>query len=789
MMENFIQKFIILLTLSLWTGIAVGQELVWVKKFGSTSNDMSYSLTNDTEGNLYVVGQFSGSVDFDPSPVTAILTASSIDGFVLKLDADGNYIWAKKIGGLGDDLIKSIHISNDGNIILGGQFSNTADLDPGIALAEYTAAGVKDGFILVLDPFGNYVWSKVFGGLLTDYVEDVTTDMDGNVFCIGYFSDLMNVDPGDSDLELTSNGQTDIFSIKYNAGGDYIIAKGFGGTGVDRGNSIVCDLTGNVYLTGFFYSTVDFDPGVGVENITSSGASDVFLLKLNTDYNFIWAQKSVSGPSNDRAYSIALYDDSYLYLTGGFNSTADFDASIVSMNLTSNGNADAFIQKIDLDGNAIWAKNIGGTLYDQGTSITFDDFGNVYATGFFAGVSDFDPGIGLAELNSYGSNDTFVLMLDSLGEYSWAVQFGGVSNNQANSISVFNSTSVYTAGEFIGPTNFDPIDSYNLIPAGGRDIFVHKLYHCLETIAAIDTAVCVSYVSPSGLYTWTESGTYNDTLVNAEGCDSVLTIVLTIFDISESLITETVCDSYSSPSGLYEWTESGIYTDTLVNAFGCDSIITFDLTINLFSESETTETVCDSYSSPSGLYEWTESGIYTDTLINALGCDSIITLDLTINTSDYELNVSGITLSAVAMGATYQWLDCNNDFMIIDGATEAEYTPESGSGNFAVIVTQGECSDTSDCISVSNVEIEKNEATTLRIYPNPTPGRITVDKVNVDYQEARIYVLDVEGKLIESFIFNNNMPISCDINANSGLYIVNIIIDGTYSEYLKLIKE
>ena len=87
------------------------------------------------------------------------------------------------------------------------------------------------------------------------------------------------------------------------------------------------------------------------------------------------------------------------------------------MNLTSNGNADAFIQKIDLDGNAIWAKNIGGTLYDQGTSITFDDFGNVYATGYFASVSDFDPGAELAELTSYGGNDTYVLMLDSLGDY------------------------------------------------------------------------------------------------------------------------------------------------------------------------------------------------------------------------------------------------------------------------------------------------------------------------------------------------------------------------------------
>jgi len=737
-MNYFSQKFVLLLSLSFFSQTAFVQELEWVSKFGSTSNDISYSLANDTEGNLYVAGQFSGSVDFDPSADVAILTASSIDGFILKLDADGNYLWAKKIGGLGDDLIQSIHVSSDGNVVMGGQFSGTADLDPGIGIAEYTSAGLRDGFILVLDPFGNYIWSKVFGGLSTDFVTDITTDTDGNVFCIGYFSGAINVDPGASELELISNGETDVFFVKYNDAGDFLISKRIGGTGIDEGFGIVSDLSGNVYLTGFFYTTVDFDPGVDVENITSNGVSDVFLLKLDSDFNFTWAQKSVSGPGNNRAYSIALYDNSYLYLTGGFNGTADFDASIESMNLTSNGNADAFIQKIDLDGNAIWAKNIGGSLYDQGTSITFDDFGNIYTTGIFASVSDFDPGVGLAELTSYGGTDTYVLMLDSLGDYSWAVQFGGTSNNRANSISVFNSTSVYTAGEFSGLTNFDPIDLFNLSPAGGRDIFVHKLYHCLETTSALDTSACTSYVSPSGLYTWTESGVYNDTLVNAEGCDSVLTINLTILDVSESFITENACESYTSPSGLFEWTETGIYSDTL---------------------------------------------------INDLGCDSIITIDLIINTPDYEVSVLGITLSVLAPGATYQWIDCNNDYAVIDGATGAEYTPESGSGNFAVIVNQGECSDTSDCFLVSNVAIENYERNILNIYPNPTAGKITVENLNLDYQQAIIEVLDVDGKLRDKFIFNDNAPVVFDINGISGIYIINIIVDGKYSDYLRVIKE
>jgi hypothetical protein len=151
--------------------------------------------------------------------------------------------------------------------------------------------------------------------------------------------------------------------------------------------------------------------------------------------------------------------------------------------------------------------------------------------------------------------------------------------------------------------------------------------------------------------------------------------------------------------------------------------------------------------------------------------------------------VLGNTISVLAVGATYQWIDCNNDYAVIDEATGADYTPESGSGNFAVIVNQGECSDTSDCFLVSDVAIEKYETKIPKIYPNPTAGRITVDNLNLDYQEAIIEVSDVNGKLIDKFIFNDNAPIVFEIKGTSGLYIMNIIVDGKYSDYLKVIKE
>jgi hypothetical protein len=146
--------------------------------------------------------------------------------------------------------------------------------------------------------------------------------------------------------------------------------------------------------------------------------------------------------------------------------------------------------------------------------------------------------------------------------------------------------------------------------------------------AKISETVCDSYTSPSGKI-WTTSGSYFDTIPNSFGGDSIILVDLTVLESTTSMITETVCDSYTSPSGK-TWTVSGTFQDTIPNAAGCDSVITVDLKVNASSASSITETVCDSYTSPGGKF-WTSSGSYLDTIPNAAGCDSIITIDLTVN--------------------------------------------------------------------------------------------------------------------------------------------------------------
>jgi hypothetical protein len=165
----------------------------------------------------------------------------------------------------------------------------------------------------------------------------------------------------------------------------------------------------------------------------------------------------------------------------------------------------------------------------------------------------------------------------------------------------------------------------------------------LNSSATITPSVCNTYTSPSGNYTWTASGIYKDTIPNAADADSIITINLTVNYSSYISINESACDSYSSPSNNYTWTASGMYKDTIPNYAGCDSVITIDLTISSSTSSSISETVCDNYDSPSGNYSWTSSGAYKDTIPNEAGCDSIITINLTVNNSTN----SNITESAV----------------------------------------------------------------------------------------------------------------------------------------------
>ncbi|MFN9301923.1 MAG: SBBP repeat-containing protein [Candidatus Kapaibacterium sp.] len=480
------------------------QTLDWVKTFGGIGYDIGNSVTVDDEGNVYTTGTFYGTVDFDPGPDVMKLNPSGI--FIQKLDANGNFIWTKSFGGIGDDRTDCIKFDAQGNIYTIGFFQDTIDFDPGIESIKLSAKREYDVFIQKLDANGNFLWAKSFGGNNYDFGTSIALDAQGNVYSTGCFLESADFNPGKDSMMLSSVGAYDIFVQKLDAQGNLLWVKSFGGNDSDFGYSIALDAQGNVYTTGTFYETVDFDPGKDVKNLTAIGGSDIFIQKLDANGNFLWAKSFGGRTSVDMGESIAIDAANNIYTTGYFSDTVDFDPGKDSMKISAVGTRHSYIQKLDANGNFLWAKSCGRTERSQefstsakGFSNSIDAVNNVYIIGYFIDTVDFDPGPGVANLSAIGESDIFIQKLDANGNFLWAKSFGGKSMDVGFSINVDAANNIYTTGYFSESVDFDPGEGVNNTNSkGGQDIFVHKMNQTATGVTDMGNGIDISlYPNPS----------------------------------------------------------------------------------------------------------------------------------------------------------------------------------------------------------------------------------------------------------------------------------------------------
>ncbi|MCB0803017.1 MAG: T9SS type A sorting domain-containing protein, partial [Flavobacteriales bacterium] len=266
---------------------------------------------------------------------------------------------------------------------------------------------------------------------------------------------------------------------------------------------------------------------------------------------------------------------------------------------------------------------------------------------------------------------------------------------------------------------------------------------------------------------------YYDTIPNATGCDSLMTLNLTIRNTVRDTNAVVACNSYTWLSNGLTYTTSGIYSDTLMAANGCDSISTIDLTINLSTSSTFSMTSCDSYLWSQNGMTYNTTGMYKDTIPNTLGCDSVITLDLTIDTVDTRVVRVGFDLQAqnTNLNATYQWIDCHTNTAIV-GATSSTYTVVTN-GSYQLEVNQSNCTDTSDCITIMNVGIEINNRKNLdfRLFPNPTKKWVNIEISELNKKD-KIYIYNIQGRLIKIILPLSNLSKINLYDFASGIYFV-----------------
>jgi hypothetical protein len=404
-------------------------------------------------------------------------TALTISIIIITIIANAQtptFQWAKGIGGASNDIGNSIAIDAAENIYATGSFSGTVDFDPNAGIYNLISIGSGDIFISKMDALGNLIWAKSLGATSYNSGQAVALDAFGNLYVTGYFQGTTDFNPGTGTFNMTSTaspGSVSTFILKLDVAGNFVWAKQIQG----QGTAVATDDAGNVYTTGAYYNTVDFDPGAGIFNLTASGGRDIFISKLDGLGNFVWAKSMGGSVLFDESYSIFIDTNNNVYSTGTFAGTVDFNPGTGIFNLTSGGANDVFISKLDAAGDFVWAKSFGGTVADQGNSITVDVAGNVYTTGMFKGSADFDPGVGTVYLTPVGEHDAFISKLDASGNFVWAKNFGSSFYDEGSSITIDSFGDIYISGLFQGITDFDPNSGiYNLTPSG-QDVYILKL--------------------------------------------------------------------------------------------------------------------------------------------------------------------------------------------------------------------------------------------------------------------------------------------------------------------------
>jgi gliding motility-associated-like protein len=573
--------------------------LNWAKAFngienwGRSSGGNSRTVGVDLQGNVYTAGLFPNAVDFDPGPGVYTMQPADIGSniFISKLDAEGNFVWAKQIPTYVEFGRINLKVDASGNIYLVSDLNQAADMDPGPGVFMMAPTGFRDAFILKLNTDGNLVWAKQFGGPgdTGPQGDMVELDRNGNVIITGIFNNTVDFDPGPSVFNITSSAHMQGFIVKLTNEGNLVWAKQFGNGPEVYSGSRISDLKfdrqGNIVCTGSYSRTVDFDPGPGTYMVTiSPGAvEDGFICKLDADANFIWVKTLDQNGTNNHFLvptGLAIDGMNNIITTGFYIGNYDFDPGPGTQVVYSNPH-DCYILKLNQQGDLVWAKTIGGSETDAGYDVAVDADNNIFTIGGFGPSVDFDPGPADYTITSpyYGAAVLLKLLPD--GNLGYAAPFQSVQSGTAYFSRMVSDAArnIYITGAITGENDFDPGPGvYSFASGYGGSSFVMKLSPCLNSTRSVQTmAACNSYTLNGQTYSAT--GTYQQTLLNVAGCDSVITLHLVI-NKKFTEQTKTICEGEFFYAGGRNQTTSGTYYDTLVTTTGCDSVVLTRLTVH-----------------------------------------------------------------------------------------------------------------------------------------------------------------------------------------------------------------
>jgi hypothetical protein len=396
-------------------------KFLWARAVAGTAGSAyvyGRSIALDDVGSVYISGRFSGTVDFDPGPLTHSKTVASYEeAYILKLDHTGAFVWVQTLAANGVAVdANAITVDGIGNVYITG-YAGTS-----IFVSKYTN-------------IGSLSWTQTMvGDSAYTTGNSIAVGKSGNVYVIGNFYGTVDFDPGANTHTISAKKRNDIFITKLNVAGNLVWVKCFAGSGYEWGSGIVLDGSENVYSTGQFASAIDFDPGPGIFYMWG----ECFILKLDSASNFKWA-RNLGGGAGGAAIDVDSHGN--VYTCGSFSGRTHFYAGKQIFPLISEPYLDVFIIKSDSLGDLGWIKQLGGEKHDHAISIAVDKNGNIYTTGYFNTTADFDPGPGTYTLTSPVFTGTYTT-------YNSDVFVHKMSNcSPSQSMSIVSSTNMLCRGD------------------------------------------------------------------------------------------------------------------------------------------------------------------------------------------------------------------------------------------------------------------------------------------------------------------------------------------------------
>lgn len=418
----------------------VDGSIQWIKQFGGAADEVLIDTAQDNNNNYYLTGYFMGAgayaLDADPGPgvypLSVTSTLANRDIFIIKLDAAGDFVWAKQMStptGAANDDVSSIEVDDNGNIYLAGSYVYV-DFDPGAGTEIHTATGNSDAFIVKLDTDGNFIWVKTLDGTSNKKIMNMDLDAAGNVYVTGRFQGTIDLDPDAVNTDIkTTAGNYDTFVAKYDANGNYIWGVNYGSTSSDTPEKILVNGS-DLYVGGGFNGTVDLDPSsTGTNSFTSAGGQDAYISKFTTDGNYVTSFVIPGTTSNlDTVKDIVIGANNTLILSGLFQ-----NITIGGNNYAASAtNADAFFLKLDSN------LNFSNIYLIQGSGAQSNPFIQTLGTDRFIGVGS-SRGVATYDYANPSSTDGNAVPQS----YVYITQFDFEANLDTNSFEALNDFTIY----------------------------------------------------------------------------------------------------------------------------------------------------------------------------------------------------------------------------------------------------------------------------------------------------------------------------------------------------------